>query len=79
MNRPPVPIWVEMTGPPFMVVGCLFTAWLLVYRLDWLNRSWQRFGLRLSPTGARLIACAYLVGAAYWTVELARMVATHIP
>jgi hypothetical protein len=79
MHRPPLPIWFEMTQPPFMVVAGLFSAWVLIYRLDWLNRSWQRVGLRLSPTGARLIACLFLVAAAYWTVELVRMVATRIP
>ena len=63
---------------PVGVAIALFGAWMCIYRLDRLNRSWQASGLRLNPTVARLLACCFLFGAADKTVELVRMVANRV-
>jgi hypothetical protein len=47
-----LPPWVEAARPMLGVFSGLFCAWVFIYRLDWINRSWQVFGLRIDPTGA---------------------------
>jgi hypothetical protein len=73
-----LPPWAEFLQPPFMVAGCLFWAWLIVYRLDWLNRGWKRFGFQISLAWARMIALGFVASAAYWTIQLVRVVTTRI-
>lgn len=74
-----IPLEIDLAGTAFVVIGGLFFAWLTIYRLDSLNRSWRRFGVGVGPTGARLMACMFLVGAAWNAVRLVGMVASRLP
>jgi hypothetical protein len=64
------PLWFEIVGRIFVIIVLPTQAWVLFFRLHWLNRSWERFHLRLTQGAANVIGILFLAAAAYEFVRL---------
>lgn len=61
--------WPEIVASAVLIPGLLVCAWIFFFRLQWLNRAWERFNFRFTPGLARLLGSFYVVVAIFWLVH----------